>query len=51
MAQPAQPIGRDTIREDRFFSFYDRGPYRANVPRPDSLLGYGVGEMHTQFAW
>jgi hypothetical protein len=42
---------RDTIRDDRFYSFYDRGPYRAQVPRPDSLLGYGVGEHHTQFAW
>lgn len=42
---------RDTIRDDRNFSFYDRGPFRPQVPRPDSLLGYGVGEMHTQFAW
>ena len=33
------------------FSFYDRGPYRPQVPRPDSLLGYGVGDLHTQFAW
>jgi hypothetical protein len=42
---------RDTIRDDRFFSFYDRGPYRPQIPRPDSLLGYGLGEMHSQFAW
>jgi len=41
----------DSIRDDRFFSFYERGPYRPQVPRPDSLLGYGVGETHTQFAW
>src|SRR5688500_6302493 len=41
----------DTLRDDRFFSFYDRGPYRPQIPRPDSLLGYGVGETHTQFAW
>ena len=41
----------DTLRDDRFFSFYDRGPYRPQVPRPDSLLGYGVGETHTQYAW
>ena len=46
----AQAI-RDTIRDDRNFSFYERGPFRPNVPRPDSLLGYGVGETHTQFAW
>ncbi|MGH7678549.1 MAG: M14 family zinc carboxypeptidase, partial [Gemmatimonadaceae bacterium] len=51
-AQP-QPSssGRDTIRDDRSFSFYDRGPFRPQVPRPDSLLGYGVGDLHTQFAW
>ena len=47
----AQGAARDTIRDDRFYSFYDRGPYRPNVPRPDSVLGYGVGEHHTQFAW
>ena len=47
----AQSTVRDTVRDDRFFSFYDRGPYKPQVPRPDSLLGYGVGETHTQFAW
>ena len=52
LAQTVQAVGmRDTIRDDRFFSFYDRGPFRPQVPRPDSLLGYGLGEMHTQFAW
>src|SRR5687768_7991791 len=52
VAQTAQAAGhRDTIRDDRFFSFYERGPFRPQVPRPDSLLGYGLGEMHTQFAW
>src|SRR5262245_16977108 len=50
-AQAPFPAGRDTIRDDRFFSFYDRGPFRPQVPRPDSLLGYGVGDMQTQFAW
>jgi len=48
-AQPS--AGRDSIRDDSGFSFYDRGPYRPAVPRPDSLLGYGVGETHTQYAW
>src|SRR5688572_15031421 len=48
---PLSSGARDTIRDDRFFSFYDRGPYRPQIPRPDSLLGYGVGETHTQFAW
>ncbi len=41
----------DSVRDDRFFSFYERGPFRPQVPRPDSLLGYGTGETHTQFAW
>ena len=27
-AQVPMAPGRDTIRDDRFFSFYDRGPYR-----------------------
>ena len=47
----AQTFPRDTIRDDQSFSFYDRGPYRPQVPRPDSLLGYRVGDMHTQYAW
>ena len=48
---PAQRAPVDSLRDDRDFSFYSRGPYRPGVPRPDSLLGYGVGEWHTQFAW
>src|SRR5687768_3309090 len=47
----AQVASRDTVRDDRYYSFYNRGPYRPQVPRPDSLLGYEVGEHHTQFAW
>jgi len=31
------------------FDFYGRGPYRADVPRPDSLLGYGAGARQTQY--
>jgi hypothetical protein len=47
---PAQRLTpRDSIRDDRAFSFYDRGPYRAGVPRPESILGFDVGEMQTQF--
>jgi hypothetical protein len=26
------------------------GPYRAGVPRPESLLGYPIGEQNTQYA-
>ena len=40
---------QDSIRDDRDFSFYDRGPYRAGVPRPEAILGYAVGESNTQF--
>jgi hypothetical protein len=42
---------RDSIRDDQGFTFYSRGPYRPNVPRPDTLLGYRVGDLQTQFAW
>ena len=46
----AQLASRDSIRDDRAFSFYDRGPYRSGVPRPEQLLGYEIGAMNTQFA-
>ncbi len=39
----------DSIRDDRNFSFYDKGPYRAAIPRPESILGYNVGSWHTQY--
>jgi hypothetical protein len=48
-AQSRTPA-RDSLRDDRAFSFYDRGPYRPGVPRPESILGYEVGEVNTQFA-
>lgn len=32
------------------FDFYNRGEYRANVPRPQSILRYDVGEHHTTYA-
>lgn len=31
------------------FDFYSHGPYRPEVPRPESLLGYGPGERHTPY--
>ena len=46
----AQTAPRDSVRDDARFSFYDRGPYRPNVPRPDSILGYPLGTFNTQFA-
>jgi hypothetical protein len=36
-------------RGDRF-DFYARGPYRAQVPRPQSILRYDVGDFHTNYA-
>jgi hypothetical protein len=32
------------------FDFYTRGPYREQVPRPQSLLRYDVGAFHTNYA-
>ncbi|HEX8352161.1 MAG TPA: M14 family zinc carboxypeptidase, partial [Pyrinomonadaceae bacterium] len=32
------------------FDFYARGPYRAQVPRPQTLLRYDVGDFHTNYA-
>ncbi len=32
------------------FDFYDRGPYRENVPRPQQFLRFDVGEHHTTYA-
>lgn len=31
------------------FDFYTHGPYRGDVPRPESILGYGAGERQTPF--
>lgn len=45
-AAPAQERGEPGGR----FDFYTRGPYRAQVPRPQSLLRYDVGEFHTNYA-
>ena len=44
-AAPAEPP-----RDDARFSFYDRGPYRAAIPRPDAVLGYPLGDLNTQYA-
>src|SRR5688572_5810206 len=32
------------------FDFYGRGPYRENVPRPQSILRFDVGDHHTTYA-
>ncbi len=38
-----------TLLSAQDFDFYSRGPYRPNVPRPDSLLGYRLGSQHTMY--
>ena len=35
--------------EDKF-DFYSRGEYRSNVPRPQSILHFDVGDHHTTYA-
>src|SRR5829696_9552086 len=42
-AAPAQGPGER-------FDFYTRGPYRRQVPRPQTLLRYDVGDFHTNYA-
>nr|MDQ6925043.1 hypothetical protein [Candidatus Eremiobacteraeota bacterium] len=49
-AQPLLPAARDTAaRDDRRFDFTARGPYRPEIPRPDTLLGYALGARNTQY--
>src|SRR5256885_9015065 len=36
-------------REDRF-DFYARGPFRENVPRPQSVTRFDVGDFNTNYA-
>lgn len=43
-------LAGDTLRDDRRFSFTARGPYRASVPTPASLLGYEIGARNTQYS-
>ncbi|MCU0626387.1 MAG: hypothetical protein MUF21_07880 [Gemmatimonadaceae bacterium] len=51
VATQARAQQRDTLvgRDDRGFTFFAEGPYRAGVPRPDSLLGVPIGERNWQF--
>ncbi len=37
-------------QEDENYDFYSRGPYRENVPQPQSILRYNVGTHHTTYA-
>ncbi len=49
LATLAALISHPAASQERF-DFFDRGPYRAAVPRPDDLLGYAAGARHTQYA-
>jgi hypothetical protein len=37
-------------QQEQKFDFYTRGEYRPNVPRPQSILRYDVGDFHTTYA-
>jgi hypothetical protein len=37
-------------RDDSRFDFYTRGPYRENVPRPQTVTRFDVGDFHTNYA-
>ena len=39
-----------TAQTEPKFDFYNRGEYRAGVPRPQSILRYDVGDHHTTYA-
>src|SRR5688572_13536868 len=45
-AAPAQ----ERVESGGRFDFYTRGPYRTQVPRPQTLLRYDVGDFHTNYA-
>ena len=38
------------VGQEPVFDFYTRGEYRANVPRPQQILRYDVGQHHTTYA-
>jgi hypothetical protein len=38
-----------TVVHAQEFDFYSRGPYRAEVPRPETILGYRVGTQQTMY--
>jgi hypothetical protein len=46
----AHRAAANVARDDARFSFYDHGPYRPGVPRPEAVLGYPIGEQNTQYA-
>jgi hypothetical protein len=46
----AQTRAPDLPANSRPFDFYDRGPYRPDLPRPSDFFGYETGDFLTTFA-
>ena len=46
----AQPHSPDLPVSSRPFDFYERGPYRPELPRPSDFFGYETGDFLTTFA-
>ena len=46
----SQVFSQNSSQAEEKFDFYTRGDYRAEVPRPQSILRYDVGEQHTTYA-
>jgi hypothetical protein len=46
----AQTHSPDLSANSRPFDFYERGPYRPDLPRPSDFFGYQTGDFLTTFA-
>ena len=44
------PLCARAQRAEPRFDFYARGPYRENVPRPQEVTRFDVGDFHTNYA-
>jgi Zinc carboxypeptidase len=42
-------LGALTLSQKHLLDFYAYGPYDLTIPKPESILGYGPGEKHTNF--
>ncbi len=47
-ARIARAVKSTGVR-DAPYDFYTRAPYRADVPKPDAILGYPLGTWHSTF--
>ncbi len=48
-ASPAAAQTTPTIATASKFDFYERAPYRTNIPCPETVIGYEAGATHTTF--